>query len=169
MPHVHCRIEADGEIILSNPAILGYAGGALWHGDYATGDLGSLDADGFLTIYGRKKNLLITAYGRNVSPEWPESLLMAQPEIAQAFVYGDGQASLSALLVPAQEGSDVGAAVLRANAQLPDYARITQWQNSQPFSPSNGMATGNGRLRRDIILSTLSKELNDGFLRPACA
>lgn len=169
LPHVHCRIEVDGEIILSNPAILGYAGGALWHGDYATGDLGSLDADGFLTIYGRKKNLLITAYGRNVSPEWPESLLMAQPEIAQAFVYGDGQASLSALLVPAQEGSDVGAAVLRANAQLPDYARITQWQNSQPFSPSNGMATGNGRLRRDIILSTLSKELNDGFLRPACA
>lgn len=169
LPHVQCRIEVDGEIILRNPAILGYTGGEPWQGEYATGDLGALDADGFLTIHGRKKNLLITAYGRNVSPEWPESLLMAQPEIAQACVYGDGQASVSALLVPAQEGADIGAAVLRANAQLPEYARIGQWQCSQPFSVSNGTMTGNGRLRRDTILSTLSKELNDGFLRPACA
>lgn len=169
LPHMQCRVADDGEIILRNPAILGYACGAKWQGEYATGDIGAFDADGFLTIHGRKKNLLITAYGRNIAPEWPESLLTAQPEIAQAFVYGDGQANLSALLVPAYESADVGAALQRVNAQLPDYARIVAWQRSQPFTPANGMATGNGRLRRDVVLSTLSKELNDGFLRPACA
>lgn len=169
LPHIQCRVAEDGEIILRNPAILGYTGGAPWQGEFETGDLGAFDGDGFLTIQGRKKNLLITAYGRNIAPEWPESLLSAQPEIAQAFVYGDGQASLSALLVPGHEGADTHAALQRVNAQLPDYARIDAWQHSHPFTPANGMATGNGRLRRNVILSTLSKELNDGFLRPACA
>lgn len=169
LPHIRYGFAADGEIILHDPAILGYAGSANHTGDYATGDLGNIDAEGYLIIQGRKKNQLITAYGRNVSPEWPESLLTAQAEIMQACVYGDAQASLSALLVPAYEGADMGSALERVNAQLPDYARIGQWQRSQPFTPANGMATGNGRLRRDAILSTYAKETNDGFLRPACA
>ncbi|PZP83729.1 MAG: AMP-dependent synthetase [Azospirillum brasilense] len=169
LPHIRYTIAADGEILLQNPAMLGYAGDAAWHGAYATGDLGHIDAEGFLTIQGRKKNVLITANGRNISPEWPESLLAAQPEIAQAFVYGDAQPALSALLVPAQAQADMQAAVQRVNAQLPSYAQIAQWQATQPFTVANGMATANGRLRRDAISSTLLKDQNDGFLRPACA
>lgn len=169
LPHIRYHQSADGEIILHDPAILGYAGGASWHGDYATGDLGTVDAAGFLSITGRKKNLLITAHGRNIAPEWPESLLTAQPEIAQACVYGDGQTSLHALVVPTADAAGVDAALARVNAQLPEYAHIGQWRCVAPFTPENGMATGNGRLRRAAILSTHAKELNDGFLRPACA
>ena len=169
LPHIHYHLAADGEMILRDPAILGYTGGVQTQGEYATGDLVAMDAQGYLTIHGRKKNQLITAYGRNVAPEWPESLLTAQPEIAQAFVYGDAQASLSALLVAGHEGAEIGEALARVNTQLPEYARIGQWRRVPPFTASNGMATGNGRLRREAILSTYAKDSNDGFLRPACA
>lgn len=169
LPHINYSIAADGEVILHQPAILGYTGGTAWQGPYPTGDLGEIDRNGFLSIRGRKKNLLITGYGRNVSPEWPESLLGAQPEIAQAFVYGDGEASLSALLVPSAEGADIGSAVARVNAQLPDYARIGAWQRRSPFTIASGELTGTGRVRRSVILQTLQKEKTDGFLRPACA
>jgi len=69
-----------------------------------TGDLGRIDRDGFLYVTGRKKNLLITGFGRNVSPEWPEALLVAHDAIAQAFVYGEAQPKLSALIYPRQRG-----------------------------------------------------------------
>ncbi len=171
LPHIRASISTEGEILLHDAAILGYTDGTATQNPYATGDIGHLDTEGFLRITGRKKNLLITAFGRNVAPEWPESLLTAQPEIAQAIVYGDGQAHLSALLVPAGQASQkaLKQALARVNEQLPDYAQIEHWQRSQPFTQANGLATGNGRLRREAILQTLTKETNDGFLRPACA
>jgi acyl-CoA synthetase (AMP-forming)/AMP-acid ligase II len=169
LPHVRWSVAADGEIMLHHPAMLGYAGEAAWHGTYATGDIGAVDAEGFLTIRGRKKNVLITANGRNISPEWAESLLTAQPEIVQALVYGDAQPTLSALLVPAHAQADLHAAVQRVNAQLPAYAQVAQWHPSTAFTVANGMATANGRPRRDVIFSTLLKDQHDGFLRPACA
>lgn len=169
LPHITYSIATDGEIILHQPAILGYTGGSTWQGPYPTGDLGEIDRHGFLTIRGRKKNLLITGYGRNVSPEWPESLLAAQPEIAQAFVYGDGEATLSALLVPAYESADVGSALARVNAQLPEYARIGVWHRRAPLTVASGELTGTGRVRRSVILQTLQKEPSHGILRPACA
>lgn len=170
LPHVRCRIAADGEIILADPALLGYTGGTAWQGEYATGDLGTIDADGYLHLAGRKKNLLITAQGRNIAPEWPESLLTAEPAIAQACVYGDGAAALSALIVPATAGADVAGAVARVNAQLPEYARIGSIRCCAPFTPQNGLLTGNGRLKREAILEWLTHhEAPNDLLRPACA
>lgn len=170
LPHVQATIAEDGEIILRHPAMLGYAGGTVSSDLYATGDLGAFDVDGFLTLTGRKKNLLITAHGRNVAPEWPESLLLAQPEIAQALVYGDGDATLSALIVPADQPSDKALkhALACANAQLPPYAQIEHWQCVPTFTPANGMATGNGRLRRDTILHAFNlKDDDHEFFRTA--
>ncbi|SDD02932.1 Long-chain acyl-CoA synthetase (AMP-forming) [Sphingomonas sp. YR710] len=152
LDHVTISIADDGEIIVNGTGHLGTIGAPRSAGPIATGDIGRLDAAGRLIVEGRKSNLLITGYGRNVSPEWVEEVLLAQPVIAQAMVYGDGAASLSALLVPCARDADLAAAVAEANSRLPAYARIDTWQPSRPFSPQDGTLTANGRLRRTAIL-----------------
>lgn len=154
LAHRAVRIAADGEIEVQG-AVAHYlgqprgAGGAdAW---LATGDLGHVDADGYLTIDGRKKDILITGYGRNVSPEWPESALLGTGAVAQALVVGDGQPWLGALLVPAAAGitpAQLQEAVDLANRELPDYAQVRRWAAVAPFTPANGLATPNGRPRR---------------------
>lgn len=145
LAHQSVRIASDGEIEISQHD-------APW---FATGDIGEIDGDGFLYVTGRKKNVLITSFGRNVSPEWPESVLQSFPEIAQVMVYGDGQPQLSALIVPGRPDYSIHtlqAVVDRANQSLPDYARIGRWHAlDKPFSVSDGLLTANGRPRRQQI------------------
>ncbi|MBL0418746.1 AMP-binding protein [Ramlibacter sp. AW1] len=156
LPHARVRIAADGEVEVAGSLFLGYIGEpapvpAWW----PTGDLGCLDAEGFLHVQGRKKNVLITSFGRNVSPEWVEGVLHEQAGIAQAVVYGEAQPALSAVLWVAPEVTDdvLRRCVDEANARLPDYARVTRFvRASLPFSAASGMATANGRPRRRAIL-----------------
>ncbi|MEF8727876.1 MAG: AMP-binding protein [Accumulibacter sp.] len=167
LPHVRVRI-ADGEVLVGGRAFLGYVGDewpqpatAAKLPEFATGDLGRLDGNGHLHLDGRRKNLLITSFGRNVAPEWIESLLLAEPAIAQTIVCGDGMPGLCALLVaaPGAERGALSAAVARVNAGLPDYARIADWLPVAPFSVDNGLATGNGRPRRNAILQHHAADL----------
>lgn len=151
LPHVKARI-IDGEIQIKEPGFLGYIGETASH-LFNTGDLGQLDDDGFLSVTGRKKNVLITSYGRNVSPEWVEAVLLAQPEVVQAIIYGDAQAALSAFVVPVSPDADIDAAIQAANNTLPDYAQVKDFQIVSPFTVQNGMLTGTGRPRRDQILT----------------
>jgi pyrroloquinoline quinone (PQQ) biosynthesis protein C len=156
LPHARVRVAADGEIEVAGTPMLGYLGGPphtrQW---WPTGDLGSIDADGFVHVRGRKKNVIITAFGRNVSPEWVEAHLQAQPAIAHAVVFGEGAPALSAVLWPVRpETGDAtfAQAVEAANATLPDYARVLHWTRAQqPFSVQAGMATANGRPQRAAI------------------
>jgi long-subunit acyl-CoA synthetase (AMP-forming) len=133
----------------------------------ATGDLGRLDERGFLHIEGRRKHVLITSYGRNVSPEWPEAELAAGGAIAQAAVFGEARPKLCALVVPAGPAVDddaIEAQVRAANRRLPDYARIGRWLRADaPFTPQNGLATPNGRLRREAVWKAYGARL-DGLL-----
>jgi long-subunit acyl-CoA synthetase (AMP-forming) len=150
------RIAADGEIEIAGSLFLGYLGDAspprAW---WPTGDLGGLDADGFLHIRGRKKNVLITAFGRNVSAEWVETALLGHAAVAHALVFGDAQPSLSAVLWPT--GPDIAndaldAAVVQANAALPDYAQVRSWVRARAgFDVASGLATSNGRPQRAAI------------------
>ena len=164
LPHARLRVAPDGEIEVAGSLFLGYLGSSeaepfgssqatAW---WPTGDLGSIDADGFLHIEGRKKHLLITAFGRNVSPEWVETALRGDNVVAQAVVFGDGEPALSAVLWPLKtDASDeaLQAAVDAANAALPDYARIARWQRAKAdFTVSSGLATPNGRPQRQAIL-----------------
>jgi long-subunit acyl-CoA synthetase (AMP-forming) len=128
-----------------------------------TGDLGRLDGDGFLYIEGRRKHVLITSYGRNVSPEWPEAELLAGRAIAQAAVFGEARAALCAVVVPAPGASPaaVEAQVRAANERLPDYARVAGWLSAdEPFTPHNGFATANGRARRDALWKAYAERLD---------
>jgi long-subunit acyl-CoA synthetase (AMP-forming) len=170
LPHARLRIATDGEIEIGGALHLGYLGDrepvpAWW----PSGDLGTFDADGFLQVRGRKKQVLITAYGRNVSPEWVELALQAaapggMPVLLQAVVFGDGEPALSAVLWPVQAGlSDavLQGAVDAANATLPDYAQVQHWVRSPlAFSAETGLATANGRPQRAVIAARHASQLH---------
>jgi len=173
LAHTVVRIAPDGEILVAGSRALGYLGGEdLARGAWlATGDLGRLDGDGFLHVEGRRKHMLITSFGRNVAPEWPEAELTAGGAIAQAAVFGEARAQLCAVLVPrAADASNaaLGTEVRRANARLPDYARIAHWARADaPFSTANGLATANGRVRRDAVWSRYGERLESLYVNPA--
>lgn len=154
LPHVSASIATDGELVIIHPVFLGYVGASNAPATLATGDKVKIDETGAISILGRKSNLIITSFGRNVSPEWVERELLAQPAIRQAFVYGDGKATISALIVPMHDAIDntvLDAAVASANVGLPAYAAVGQWRRASPFAPQNGQLTANGRLRRSAI------------------
>jgi long-chain acyl-CoA synthetase len=106
LPGVEVRIENDGEIATKGPHVMkGYYNNekgtseAIKGGWFFTGDIGEIN-DGYLTITDRKKDLIITAGGKNVAPQAIETVLIADPFISQIMVYGDGKKFISALLVP---------------------------------------------------------------------
>ena len=156
LPHARVRTNARSEIEMAGSLFSGYLGSTApvpeW---WPTGDLGHIDADGFVHLHGRRSNVLITAFGRNVSPEWVETALTTQPGVAQAVVFGDGEPTLSAVLWPLHPtvgDAQLQAAVHAANATLPDYARIHRWTRARAaFTPDTGLATANGRPRRQAI------------------
>ncbi|KWT96823.1 MULTISPECIES: AMP-binding protein [unclassified Variovorax] len=158
LPHARLRIAADGEIEIAGSLFSGYLGdpapAPAW---WPTGDLGSIDDDGFVYVRGRKKLVLITSFGRNVSPEWIETQLRDESAIGQAVVLGDGQAALGSVLWPLRAettDADLQAAVDAANTRLPDYARVHRWTRGRAaFDAASGMATPNGRPQRAAILA----------------
>lgn len=105
VPGTAVRIAEDGEVLISGGVVFG----AYWNsprataevlsdGWFATGDLGQLDEDGYLTIVGRKKDILITSGGKNVSPAPLEDRLRSRPPVAQCMVVGDGRRYIAALV-----------------------------------------------------------------------
>jgi long-subunit acyl-CoA synthetase (AMP-forming) len=170
LPHARLGFSADGEIRVAGSVFSGYLGleeKPDSDGFWPTGDTGYLDADGYLYLTGRKKNMFITSFGRNVAPEWVERELTIQPAIAQAAVFGEARPWNAAVIVPrALPGTDVNAAVAEAvaaaNKLLPDYAQVAKWALAgEPFTPQNGMLTGNGRLCRGEILGRYESRIND--------
>ncbi|WP_269530862.1 AMP-binding protein [Chitinimonas sp. BJYL2] len=153
LSHVSVSLAEDGEVMVAGNAMLGYLGHGPSPALIATGDLGEFDADGYLTILGRKKHTIVTGMGRNVSPEWLEAEFTAIPGVRQAFVYGDEASGLHALFF-CTEPLAANIALARANDQLPAYARLDGWLLiDTPFSPAQGEITPNGRLCRERILA----------------
>lgn len=159
LPHVRVRLDGQQQIMVSGPLMSGYLGDAerpdAATGELATGDLGEIDADGFVHVRGRLKNLIITSLGRNISPEWVERELQMEASIGMAVVFGEAKPYLSALICAAgaADRAQIDAAVARANARLPDYAQLRRWAVvTTPFTLANGLLTANGRPRRAQIL-----------------
>jgi long-chain acyl-CoA synthetase len=113
LPNLAIRLGDDGELFVRGPSVmLGYwnrpdATAAVLQDDWlATGDLVSREADGSLRIVGRKSEVIVLSTGRKVWPAPLEAQLTADPFIEQAVVYGDGRASLAALVWPCWEMLD---------------------------------------------------------------
>ena len=158
LPHARMRIADSGEIHVAGAVMAGYVGAARQPTtrEVATGDLGRIDAEGFVYVSGRAKNLFINSYGRNLSPEWIESELAQEPAVGQAIVFGEARPNVVALIVPSHPGvpaSAIAEGVSRANARLPAYARVARYHvATERFSIANGLLTGNGRPRREKVL-----------------
>jgi long-chain acyl-CoA synthetase len=167
------KIAGDGEVLVRGPNVmLGYwqddaaTAEAIWDGWLQTGDLGGLDGDGFLSIRGRKKELIVLSTGKNVSPTRVESLLTASPLIEQAAVFGDGLPGLVALVVPAKsEGRGASREEIEAEitARLATAAREEQVHRfvllERPFSIERGELTPKLSLCREVIARNFAVEL----------
>lgn len=152
LPHAGVTISEQGEILIRGPQMQGYlqqASSPVVY--YASGDLGYLDADGYLHITGRKKNVQINSFGRNISPEWIESEINALPAVVRTVILVDELPALVALLQPLPQSTaeQVTEQLQQLNSQLPDYARIQHWIGITPEAIAKAdLLTGNGRLRR---------------------
>ena len=187
LPGVSIRIAADGEILARGPNIMiGYwndekaTEDVIKDGWFHTGDLGELDADGYLKITGRKKELIVTATGKNIAPTLIESLLCRDPLIEQAMVLGDDQNYLAALIVPnAQNLSVELAAQGSSNAEIPKILeQRVQHQLSElshheqvrrfavldrGFTIEAGHLTPKASLRRDVIARDFANQIAQLF------
>ena len=158
LSHSQLRLSTDGEIQIRGSLMAGYLGQSEpmpeW---WPSGDLGQVDADGYVYVRGRKKNILISAYGRNISPEWVETTLSSQTNILQAVVFGEGEPNLWAVIWPTRSETsnpELQEAIDQANSTLPDYARIGRWVRANAgFDVHSGYATANGRPRRAFIFA----------------
>jgi len=194
IPGVEVAIAADGEVLTRGPHVMkGYwnnpaaTAEALRDGWLHTGDLGCLDADGFLTITGRKKDLLVLSNGKKVVPTHIESLLLADPCIDQAVVHGEGRNFLTALIVPhwanvrralqaegttrdhePDESLASHPAVLALLRRRIDAAleAVAGWEQvkkflvlPRPFTMAAGELTVSLKLRRSVVLAKYQAEL----------
>lgn len=106
LPHVECRLDEDGEILIGGPLVFcGYLHNPTATADTVdeegwlhTGDIGTIDEQGFLSITGRKKEIIITSGGKNLSPEKIENALKTSPYIKEAIAIGDQRKFISALV-----------------------------------------------------------------------
>jgi len=163
LPHAKVRIADDGEVIVGDALFSGYLGVPYRHtGEWATGDIGRIDSDGYLHITGRKKTAFATAHGRKLAPEWVESELTGMHSIAQAALFGEGRSFNVAVVVPshARAARKIGPVIATLNRILPDYAQVRHWiLAEEPFSARNGLANGTGALDRQAIAARYARQI----------
>ncbi|WP_374119710.1 long-chain fatty acid--CoA ligase [Streptomyces sp. MBT42] len=197
LPGTSVRIAGDGEVWLKGGHVFaGYwdaqRGAAVPYTDdgwFPTGDLGSLDADGYLRITGRKKDILITSAGKNVAPAPLEDWLRAHPLVAQCVVLGDDRPYITALITLDHEGlthwrrmrhkdhlalweltrdeellAALGRAVDDANRLVSRAESIRDFRvlNAE-FSETSGHLTPSLKLKRRAVLRDFAREIEEMY------
>ena len=140
-------------------------------GWFHTGDQGEVNAAGNWKIIGRIKNLIILASGHNLAPEPIEDeILQRLPDAQQVVLVGNGRSYLSALLTGKVSRDKVQAVLDEVNAHLPHYRQVRAFHiHPETFSIENGLLTANGKLKRDLIASTLQAEIEEMYRTPVSA
>ena len=192
LPGVSVRIGEDGEILIKGLNVLrGYhdnesaTADAIRDGWFSTGDLGELDEDGYLKITGRKKEILVTAGGKNVAPGVLEDRLRAHPLISQCLVVGDGKPFIAALVTLDEEmlpgwaannglGSltveqartnetvlaEIQGAVDEANKAVSKAESIRKFSVlAEDFTEDNGTLTPSMKLKRNVIMRDFEEDV----------
>ena len=179
IPGIEVATAEDGEILIKGPTVFaGYykdeqATREVLPGDgwLHTGDIGEIDEDGFLKVTDRKKDIIVTAGGKNVSPQNIEGLLKGIPWVSQALVIGDRRPYLVALLtldpdeVAKLDGSQdavalVSGAVERINADLAHFEQVRRFEIlPRDFSPEENEITPTLKLKRRVVEENFASEL----------
>jgi long-chain acyl-CoA synthetase len=178
LPGFEVRVAEDGELLVRSETVFaGYykdeaatrevLGADGW---LRTGDVGSIDEDGFISITDRKKDLLVTAGGKNVAPQNLENALKASPLISQALAVGDGRPYVAALITvdpavadglsPEQVRERVQAAVDGVNAELSRFEQIKRFTVlPRDFSAEEGEVTPTLKLKRRVVADHFAGEI----------
>ena len=166
LPTVELKLDGDGEILAKGPNVFGgyhadpEATRAAFTADgwFRTGDLGRFTPDGFLQIIGRKKEILVTAGGKNVPPANIELRFAGDPVIAQLVVYGDAKPYLVAAVwlqpdvAPQGREQAVQASIDAVNAQLGRWERVKRFAIiDAPMTVEGGLLTASLKLRRKQV------------------
>ena len=184
-PHTEVKVAADGELLFRGPQVFsGY-----WQNDaatadvidpegwFATGDLGDVDDDGYVRITGRKKEIIVTAGGKNVAPAVLEDRVRANPYVSQCLVVGDGKPFVAALVTidreawegdlddPALE-AEVQKAVDDANSQVSQAESIRKFVIlPEDWTEENGYLTPSFKVKRNAVLRDLHDTVEAIFVR----
>jgi long-chain acyl-CoA synthetase len=174
LPSTELRIAGDGEVLIKSDTVFaGYfkdeqATQEVLPGDgwLRSGDLGHLDADGFLTITDRKKDILVTAGGKNVAPQNLENALKTHPIVSQALVVGDRRPYVAALITLADGVSreeaepEVERAVEDVNRELSRFEQIKRYAIlPRDFSAEEDEVTPTLKLKRRVCQEHFAAEI----------
>lgn len=179
------RIAADGELQCRGPQVFqGYwrnekATAAALDADgwFGTGDLGEIDADGFIRITGRKKEIIVTAGGKNVAPAVLEDRVRANPYVSQCLAVGDGKPFIAALVTIDAEAwtgplddpallAEVQKAVDDANTQVSKAESIRKFLIlDEDWTEENGYLTPSFKVKRNRVLADMAAEVESLYTR----
>lgn len=163
-PLPHCKIANAGEnIVVLEPIFQGYYDDreSWYQKEVYTGDLGHFN-DGYLSISGRYKNVIISSFGRNINPEWVESELLSKATLSHCIVVGENRPYLGAFIDAPDSISDLQVQqwITTVNNRLPDYAQVKTWQRLAP-EQWRQLLTANGRPQRQRLHTTFSQQIDD--------
>lgn len=163
------EVRPDGELIVSGPQVaLGYYGLAsenIDHGTLKTGDLGKLDGRGHITLHGRKKDFIITAYGKNISIPKIEERLKDIPGVSEAVLIGENRPYCTALIWLDGDVHGLDAQIDRMNNGLSHPEQIRRYKIiDTPLSIQAGELTPNLKVKRGNVEEHYAKEIEEMYL-----